>query len=422
MVSLMLRPAGSAGSVTRASLVAAVFAALLAAPLPAHAATPTHYTALGDSYVSAPLQLPMRTDPTACLRSKVDYPALVARALGVASLHDASCSGARTDHMTTSQEQGQPPQFSALSADDDLVSLGIGFNDGYLSRVVAGCPVLGLIVIGKPCRDRYVVNGYDTILADIVKAAPHFAAVLDGIHTRAPLARVIVMGYPQIVPADGTSCPPTIPLGGGDNQYLDGLLRALNDELEAAAAAHDAEYVDLYARSIGHDMCQAGGTKWWEGAVPAAIAAPLHPNALGVRAQAAAMLEAIALPRPAPVLSDLAAVHRRVTSGRKARFTYALNRASDVTFVVRRRTAGRVKSGRCLPLRQTKPSQPPCTRWTRPRRSLMRGGQLGGNTLALGSRGMHRPGVYRLFATATSSEAVSDSVTTDVRVIAKSKP
>ncbi|MGH2840188.1 MAG: hypothetical protein ACRDKY_05115 [Solirubrobacteraceae bacterium] len=50
--------------------------------------------------------------------------------------------------MTVSQQPGQPPQFSALSADEDLVTVGVGFNDASLGRVIAGCPLAGLIVIG----------------------------------------------------------------------------------------------------------------------------------------------------------------------------------------------------------------------------------------------------------------------------------
>jgi lysophospholipase L1-like esterase len=421
MVHMTPQPVGRAGGAS-ATVLAVVLAVLLAVPLTAQAAAPARYAALGDSYVSAPFLLPLRNNPLTCLRSEADYPALVTQALGIGSLRDVSCSGARILHMTTSQEPGQPPQFEALSSKTDLVTVGIGFNDGYLSRMVTGCPIAGLIVIGKSCRDRYVVDGYDTILADIQKAAPKLSAMLDGIHARSPLARVLLVGYPQIVPGDGRSCQPIVPLSGDDNRYLDGLLRALNDELEAAAGAHDAEYVDLYAASIGHDMCTAPGTKWWEGAVPTALAAPLHPNALGVRAQAEAVLATLATPRPAPVISDLAAAHAQVTSGRKARFGYRLNRAAPVTFVVRRRATGRVKSGRCRPLRVTTVGEPPCLRWTRPRRTLTRDAQLGSNAFVLGARRMHKPGVYRLFVTAATGDAVSDPVTTDIRVISKRKP
>ncbi|WP_199856744.1 hypothetical protein [Nocardia suismassiliense] len=44
--------------------------------------------------------------------------------------------------------------------------------------------------------------------------------------------------------------------------------------------------MDTYTSSIGHDMCQAPGTKWLEGPIPTDLAAPVHPNELGAQDQA----------------------------------------------------------------------------------------------------------------------------------------
>ncbi|MGH3586207.1 MAG: SGNH/GDSL hydrolase family protein, partial [Pseudonocardia sp.] len=53
-------------------------------------------------------------------------------------------------------------------------------------------------------------------------------------------------------------------------------------------------FVDTYTPTIGHDVCQLPGTKWIEGLVPTAPAAPVHPNALGMAAMGKAVVDALA--------------------------------------------------------------------------------------------------------------------------------
>ena len=59
------------------------------------------------------------------------------------------------------------------------------------------------------------------------------------------------------------------------------------------AAANAAVYVDTYTPTIGHDSCTPPGIRWIEGEVPASLAAPWHPNALGEKAMATAIEKAI---------------------------------------------------------------------------------------------------------------------------------
>ena len=60
--------------------------------------------------------------------------------------------------------------------------------------------------------------------------------------------------------------------------------------LAAQADEAGARYVDTYHSSIGHDVCTLPGTKWVEGLVPTAPAAPFHPNSLGMRNSASRVL------------------------------------------------------------------------------------------------------------------------------------
>jgi lysophospholipase L1-like esterase len=66
--------------------------------------------------------------------------------------------------------------------------------------------------------------------------------------------------------------------------------KALNAMLEGEADDAGVTYVDTYTPTIGHDICQLPGTKWVEGLVPTAPAAPVHPNAQGMKAIAATVL------------------------------------------------------------------------------------------------------------------------------------
>jgi len=59
------------------------------------------------------------------------------------------------------------------------------------------------------------------------------------------------------------------------------------------AAAAGATFVDTYAGSVGHDVCQLPGRKWVEGIVVTAPAAPVHPNARGMANTAQQVLAAL---------------------------------------------------------------------------------------------------------------------------------
>src|SRR5699024_714977 len=98
----------------------------------------TNYVALGDSYTAGPLVPALTTGPLGCARSSANYPAYLASYFNITEFTDVSCSAARSKHMFETQtgilpgpapENSTPPQLSALSADTDLVTLGIGGND-----------------------------------------------------------------------------------------------------------------------------------------------------------------------------------------------------------------------------------------------------------------------------------------------------
>lgn len=289
-------------------VLAALATALVVAPAasanPANPGNPgqyagDRYVALGDSYTASPLTGPLAGPPPGCLRSTNNYPHLVADRLG-ARLTDVSCSGAQTkDFASAQQVQGgpNPPQYSALGRSTELVTVGIGGNDIGFSEIVQAC--VSPTPVGTPCRDRYTAGGADQLRARIDVLSGRLDTVLAQVHRKAPHARVLLVGYPSVLPDSGPGCYPVVPYTSGDVDYLRGILRYLNATIAEAASDGDATYVDTHTPTIGHDVCQVPGVKWIEGLVPTAPAAPVHPNALGSAALSRAVLTTLGVPAAA---------------------------------------------------------------------------------------------------------------------------
>lgn len=386
-------------------------ALLLALTLPAGTAAAAGidtYVSLGDSYTAGPLIPNQVGSPPGCGRSDHDYPSLVAQALAVASFRDVSCSAAKTTDMTAAQavrNGSNPPQLDALGSDTKLVTIGIGGNDVGLVSVGATCLGRGLLApTGTACRDYFAPGGDDHVVAKIAATAPKVAAVLRGIRERAPAARIVVVGYPDVLPRSGNGCYPLVPLSGDDIRYVDGLIVQTNAMLAEQAAASGAEFADTYLDSVGHDACTLPGTKWFEGPLPTAAAFPLHPNALGMQSMARSVTRIVSRPRPGPVLSRLARAKRLTARGRAARFRYHLDRAATVSVVVQRALPGRRRGTACK-----KPSRAN-RRGHSCRRNVTVGrmaalGRPGDNTLKVGAAVYGRKaGLYRLIATPISDD------------------
>ncbi|MGW7052776.1 SGNH/GDSL hydrolase family protein [Streptomyces sp. NPDC054887] len=284
------RRARTAAAFTAVTASLAAAAGLGAGPAAAAGTTVDRYVALGDSFASG-AGVPNQVDSN-CMRSDRNYPALLNAALSPAAHKDVTCGGATTVHMTSAQNASAPPQLDALSADTDLVTLTIGGNDVGFANIIVRCVTLGAFNLGgSPCKNSYTWTGTDQLAATVNATAPKIAAAIDGIRKRAPQARVLVTGYPAILPDDGTNCPWVATIAKGDAPWLRDTHKRLNAMIATQAAARGAVYVDTYTKSIGHDVCKPAGTRWMEPLVTNA-AAPFHPNAAGERAMADAVLAA----------------------------------------------------------------------------------------------------------------------------------
>jgi lysophospholipase L1-like esterase len=269
--------------ITRGKSLLAVFVLILVLAAPAQAAPDPAYVSLGDSYAAGPL-IPLQVPPFGCLKSNNNYANLTARNLGL-TLKDASCSGAETEDMTSPQgvdpDGPNPPQFDSLTKHTRIVTVQIGGNDIGFSSIAKDC-ASATANEGTPCQDKYVHDGRDEISERIQATAPKVAAVLQGIHQRSPKARVFIVNYAAILPDQGPGCWPQMPITDGDVPYVRAKEQELNAMIAAQAAANNAQVIDWYTASIGHDACQLPVIRWVEPVVPVNAAAPVHPNLGGM--------------------------------------------------------------------------------------------------------------------------------------------
>ncbi|MGY1495441.1 SGNH/GDSL hydrolase family protein [Streptomyces sp. QTS52] len=266
------------------------------------------YVALGDSYTSGPGIPTQATTPAGCDRSDRNYPSLVARqlALDTTDFRDMSCSGAKIADLSSAQSTDNgvnPAQFSALTARTALVTIGVGGNDIGFAATIQECVKKGVVYrltgsgrftgIDAPCHGEYDSDGADKVARRIDVAGERLTGALAEVKRRAPRAEVYVVGYPAILPSEGKRCDDDMTLAPGDVRFLDTKERQLNSTLQKRAEAAGAVYVDTYGPSLGRDACAARDTRWIEPLMPAADAAPVHPNERGERGMADAVLRAL---------------------------------------------------------------------------------------------------------------------------------
>jgi lysophospholipase L1-like esterase len=252
------------------------------------------YVALGDSFTAGPdvpAQLTSATSPSApntCLRSSHNYASLTSAALGL-SLTDRSCSSATTKALTLSQGPGIPAQLTALGPNTSVVSLGIGGNDLGFSTIarncVAGTPWGGTRV-GWSCTKLYSPGGVNQLAATIRQVGSAVATSLTDIRERAPHARVFVVGYPDVVPPDGSGCWPRLPYSAHDLGFLRGVESDLNATLAADAGAAGDVFVDMAKPSADHSGCASAASRWVEPLLASRGTFPLHPTAVGMAGMA----------------------------------------------------------------------------------------------------------------------------------------
>ncbi|QUQ65848.1 SGNH/GDSL hydrolase family protein [Kutzneria sp. CA-103260] len=216
------------------------------------------YVALGDSYAAG-----MGTAGSSgrCGQSPEAYPFLYVAKSGLANAHVEACTGASTADVLTSQ-------LGDLTGGTSLVSITVGGTDIGFSDVMSTCVLSG----DAACVDRVhqaedVANG---------PLGANLAKVFAAIKAKAPNAKILVLGYPHVVEADGP-CSLSAAKRKALNEGADQLAAVTRDQSVKAGA----QFADARPAFAGHGYCAADA--WINGVTLLDVAGSFHPNAYGQR-------------------------------------------------------------------------------------------------------------------------------------------
>ena len=232
---------------------------LLVAPTAA-AAAPS-YVALGDSYSSGTGTRSYLADGTSCQRSTYAYPSLIAAARGYA-LNFRACSGATVADVTNTQ-------LSALTSGTAYVTISVGGNDAGFADVLTDC---ALPWWAANCNGA--IDGAQSFINNQLPG--RLATLYAAIRTRAPAAKVVVVGYPRIFM--GVDCNAGTWFNSAEMTRLNQTADLLNSRLATAAAARGFTFANPTSRFVGHAVC---GSPEWINGLSWPVTESYHPNRTG---------------------------------------------------------------------------------------------------------------------------------------------
>jgi lysophospholipase L1-like esterase len=243
----------------------------------------------------------------------------------------ASCSGAITQDFYTKYDQkphggfyphtnqkkpdsphnGEIGQLNHVTKDTSLVTLTIGGNDLGFSDILKAC------VTGST-TDCVAKDASAIRAAHEMKSKGVLVNVYRDIKTRAPGARIMVLGYPRFFPTDSTNLEcsgitSSVHLNSQEMNWLNSRVSVANDLIQSAVKESGvAEYVDVYNAFNGREICSSSNTNNWDmnGLItqPVRQWPPLdssqesfHPNPAGHKAEAVILGNQYEAGRTAPV-------------------------------------------------------------------------------------------------------------------------
>jgi hypothetical protein len=133
--------------------------------------------------------------------------------------------------------------------------------------------------------DACVLQFWDSACRSAVSAADTFVArtlpgrldaTLQAIRARAPAAKVVVVGYPDLY--DLAQSPGCLGLSTAKRAALDQGADALDRAMSAAAARNGAVYADVRDEFAGHEICDSSQ---WLYAVTFPLGDSYHPTTAG---------------------------------------------------------------------------------------------------------------------------------------------
>lgn len=223
-------------------------------------AAPGGYVALGDSYSSGVGAGSYISASGDCKRSTKAYPYLWAAAHSPSSFDFTACSGARTGDVLASQ-------LTPLSATTALVSISVGGNDAGFADVMTTC----VLQSDSSCLSRI-----NTAKAYVDSTLPgKLDGVYSAIRSKAPNARVVVLGYPRFYKL-GTTC---VGLSETKRKAINDAADYLDTAIAKRAANHRYVFGDVRTTFTGHELCS--GSSWLHSLNWLNVGESYHPTAAG---------------------------------------------------------------------------------------------------------------------------------------------
>lgn len=230
---------------------------LLVAPAGVASALAENYVALGDSYASGTGAGSYGTSGS-CQRSANAYAPLWASGHG-ASLTFVACAGAQTADVLNNQ-------VAALSTATTLVTISIGGNDAGFADVMMTCTLES---------DSACVNRVNEAKAFAQSVLPgRLDTVYATIRSRAPNARVVVLGYPRVMSSGFCWW-----MSSTKRNALNSAADMLSSVTAGRVAAAGFTYEDVRDNFAGHEVCTS--SPWIHGVNWGAVGESYHPNATG---------------------------------------------------------------------------------------------------------------------------------------------
>jgi lysophospholipase L1-like esterase len=218
-----------------------------------------NYVALGDSY-SAGTGTRDYSLSSSCNRGPYAYPALIAHDRPNTNLTFVACSGAKTTDVLNNQVQ-------SLSTSTNIVTITIGGNDAGFSNVITQC-ALPLVSCNSniTTAQSYINNSLPAALS----------AVYTQIKSRAPNAKVVVLGYPRLFM--GVDCNAGTFFSTDEMTKLNATADMMKNVIGARAAAYGFTFKDAIPAFTGHAVCSS--TEWLNG-LSSPVSDSYHPNRTG---------------------------------------------------------------------------------------------------------------------------------------------
>jgi lysophospholipase L1-like esterase len=186
---------------------------------------------------------------------------------------------------TASGPRTVAPQIGAVGPDTKLVTLTVGGNDvSYIGNLMAESCRADLAAnpdsalgnqmasygLCAPVPDRAVATAFRTL-------EPSMESTIRAVQAKAPHARVVVVEYPQVVPADAQPCA-VLPIPHARLEHYRGVAAGLQVATDLAAARTGATLVPAATLSRGHDACSSDP---WITGYTSGVMNIMHPNAEG---------------------------------------------------------------------------------------------------------------------------------------------